>query len=347
MASILHEARSDPLGAGLVVSGAALIVLMAVYFMPMTDVEMPTFKWPQITKEPPSGPILQPRPPAEWKARAVASDVLTVPGFDVAYWGRPDVSYGKRVTEHADKPVAVVVHYTDDRPILNLVKYQHNGDSDRGGSYGYHIYIDAEGHVAQGAPLSVRTNHIKPKDAPQRKSAAHHLDSSNTIGVSLVGACRSPALSPITYRCSSETISEIQMSAGVAAVTALQALYGIPCGEVYGHGDLQTDRHEFEGTTLSSLVRSNCSAPVALGDKIEILAASPTAAVELERAFASGHRAMLYIHDDRPRVVAKRGQARWQPQDPKRPFAGPAFATAFIARHPEYSVKRTAANAAE
>jgi hypothetical protein len=44
-------------------------------------------------------------------------------------------------------------------------------------------------------------------------------------------------------------------------IRALQARYGMRCTEVYGHGDLQTDRQSFEGYRLSRLARAACHVP--------------------------------------------------------------------------------------
>lgn len=343
MSSIRKAARSDPVGAGLVVCGAVLAVLGVLYVAPPPEPELPAWRWPEwgwptLRREPER--ITRPieKPPEAWATAAKLGDVLAVSGHQVAYWGRPDVAYGRAMTAAAVNPVAVVVHYTDNRSIVDLVRYQHNGDAERGGSYGYHVYVDPVGRVLQGAPLSVRTNHIKPKGHSARKAAGAHLDSANTIGVSLVGACRSAPMMPITYACSRETVTAAQLAAASAAVLAIQQRFSIACGEVYGHGDLQHDRQSFEGATVSRHLRALCgTAPSPGADKIEIAAAAPAAAVELERAYAAGLRDMLYIHDERPRVIARRGETRWLPKDPGRPFTGPAFAAEFLAAHPEYA----------
>lgn len=338
--SLFTAARSDPVGAGIVVCVSALAALAFVQWAPPVDVELPTWRWPSITMPDIIArpkPVQRPleKPPEEWRKMAKAADVLTVPGVPVAYWGKPDATYGTRVTAEAQKPVAIVVHFTDDRPATTLIRYQHNGDSDRGGAYGYHVYIDRQGRVYQGAPLSARTNHIKPAGDSHRKGVGSGLDGSNTIGISLVGACQSPALSPITYRCNDETPSAEQIEAGLAVVKALRVRFKIRCQAIYGHGDLQNDRKSFEGLTLSRRVRAEC---FSTEDKIEIDADAPGAAVELERAYSAGLRDMLFIYDSRPRVIARRGPAKWSPRDPNSTaFTGPSFANGFIAAHPEYS----------
>jgi N-acetylmuramoyl-L-alanine amidase len=240
----------------------ALLVYGLVVLLTLPPLDTGVLYWPSF------GDILArfgldrapPLPPQTWLAAAKPSDLLAVNGLEVAYWGKPDAPYGERVTRLARKPVAVVVHFTDETPAATLVAYGHRPDPARGGSaYGYHFYIDAAGRVLQGAPLGVRTNHIKRATASERSGVAPHLDGTNTIGISLIGACRSPRLSPITYRCSAETPTAAQIERGLAVIEALQQRFAMPCPAVYGHGELQTDRHGFEGTTLSLRARKRCA----------------------------------------------------------------------------------------
>ena len=204
-------------------------------------------------------------PPA-WAARAEATDRLRVPGHSVAYWGNPDAPYGFVATKRKSKPIAVVVHFTRVKPVLRLVSYGHGRDFSRGGhAYGYHFYVGRGGGIAQGAPLSKRTNHIKSKRRPQRTRTGRHLWSGNSIGITLVGGC-DWLLRPRWrrfYTCAQEFTTERQLRAGLALIRALQAQYGIDCGEVYGHGELQTDRASFEGATLTRLARTTCPTQVA------------------------------------------------------------------------------------
>jgi N-acetylmuramoyl-L-alanine amidase len=255
--SILAIARSDPIGAGIIVF--CVLFLMAIAIHLIADV---------IELQRPSSPprrALRPltRPPAAWLAAARPDDVLTIPGVPVAYWGNPAAPYGARVTSEATRFRAIVVHFTDETPVISLVKYGHARDNTRGGaSFGYHIYIDPQGRVLQGAPLGVRTNHVKPMTATERLTAGRHIDGTNSIGVSLIGACRSPRLVAITYQCRLETPTAEQLAAGAEVVAALRKRFSIPCAEIYGHGDLQRDRKSFEGRTLSRLARTACSSLV-------------------------------------------------------------------------------------
>ena len=198
---------------------------------------------------------------SDWLNAAQADDVFEVPGYDIAYWGDPGAVYSKYATRKRRKPVAIVVHHTYVKPVKSLVTYGHVGDANRGGaSFGYHFYVGRNGNIVQGAPLSRRTNHIKFKTNKQRRETAKHLWSGNTIGVSLVGGC-DPLMRPdwkAWRRCTEEFITKRQLRAGLAVIRALQEKFAIKCEAVYGHGDLQFDRLNFEGVRLSRLSRQVC-----------------------------------------------------------------------------------------
>ena len=202
--------------------------------------------------------------PKAWIAVASLDDRIALEGRQIAYWGDPEARYSKYATRSKKKPIAIVVHYTLAKPVKSLIDYGHRRDMGRGGaSFGYHFYIGRDGAIVQGAPLSKRTNHIKFRTNPRRTETARYLWSGNTIGVSLVGGC-DPFMRPNfrTWRhCSEEFVTEKQLQAGLAVISALQARYGMRCREVYGHGDLQTDRQHFEGYRLSRLARAECDLP--------------------------------------------------------------------------------------
>ncbi len=203
---------------------------------------------------------LEPAPVA-WAETAQDGDRLDVSGHEIAYWANPEAGYANVASKRKKKPVAVVVHYTSVKPVLKLVEYGHRKDFSRGGgSYGYHFYVGRGGGIAQGAPLSKRTNHIKSKRRRQRTKTARHLWSGNTIGVSLVGGC-DWLLRPNWRRlttCTGEYVTPQQLEAGLAVIQALRSRYNIPCEAVFGHGELQTDRATFEGQTLTLLARNTC-----------------------------------------------------------------------------------------
>ncbi len=201
-------------------------------------------------------------PPPEWAAHATPEDRLEVPGYEIAYWADPNARYSVTGSKRKNKPVAIVVHYTTVQPVLEVVDYGHRPDFSRGGHvYGYHFYLGRGGGIAQGAPLTMRTNHIKSSHHPQRRPTASHLWSGNTIGISLIGGC-DPLLRPNWRRwgrCGGEYITPAQLRAGLALVHAIQKRFGIACDQVYGHGDLQTDRASYEGATLTRLSRATCA----------------------------------------------------------------------------------------
>lgn len=217
--------------------------------------------------EPDRNPLHIADGPRSWRLAAAPSDILSVPGHRLSYWGNPDAKYGRRATRLKAKPRAVIVHFTypharqtTAQRTMNLVRYQHNGDPRRGGAYGYTIYVSKSGQVVQGAPLSVRTNHIKPFGHSKRRKGAPRVSSSDSIGVGLVGSCdrRVYPVRGKPWACGREHIPALQRRAALAVVRAVQTRFGIPCTEVYGHGDMQTDRQSIEGKTISRLRRAEC-----------------------------------------------------------------------------------------
>lgn len=196
--------------------------------------------------------------PRAWMVAAKPGDLFVVPGYPVAYWGKPDAIYGKRATDQAVTPIAIVVHHTAGTNLYQLVRYGHSTDEGRGGSYGYHIYISRDGRIVQGAPLTRRTNHVKPPGSPQRKPFGNNVSNINSIGVSMVGACVLKPNGAATEACEREDVTAEQMEAGMSVVAALQARFKIKCAMVFGHGELQTDREAFEGELLAKLMRGRC-----------------------------------------------------------------------------------------
>lgn len=195
-----------------------------------------------------------------WRLTADPADVLTVPGYSVAYWADPDAAYGEKVTRQAQPFRAVAVHYTVDKPVVRFIQYQHNGDDRRGGSYGYHVYIGRDGSIWQGAPLRARTNHIKHTKSSKRRKAGRWADGSNTIGVSLVGACQVAGRSMTDVKCIGWNATAAQEAAAVAVIDEIMRRYDISPCNVWGHGELQHDRRSYEGTALAKEIRSRgCS----------------------------------------------------------------------------------------
>lgn len=250
MGDLLDAARDDPAGAGLAVLLPVLFLLALVVWL--GDINAPN----EPTIELAIPPIEL--PPAKWLASVSDDDVLRIPGRHIHYWGRPDVPYGRYVTRHRAPIQYLVIHYTAPRPPLNLIRYQHNGDDERGGSFGYHIYVDKAGNIYQGAPLSVRTNHIKPTTHRARRSGYRYASSSNSIGLTLVGACKEAHPGAAITRCLREEVTPAQLAAGLAAARAVIDRFGIACDRIAAHGDIQTDRAAFEGSTLRDAITSEC-----------------------------------------------------------------------------------------
>lgn len=241
--SSLSEARADPVGAGLVALGVVLVALIVV-----------TFVRPSIIKKP-TRPLE--KPPEAW-AILPAHERLHVPGYAVSYWTNPMAQYGEDATDKAKPFVGIVTHYTRPGPVLNFVKYGHSRDFSRGGnSFGYHFYVDEFGRIAQGAPLSKRTNHMRKIGHRTRRSAGSHVDSSNSVGVVMTGACVLEDEESKKTRCISESLTEPQRRAGMAVIRALQDRFNVPCEAIWGHGELQTSRSSFEGEALA--VAARCS----------------------------------------------------------------------------------------
>ncbi len=245
--SVLSEAQRDPAGAAAVALVPILVVLLVVYFytpqpQPISrPVDKGKTEWIE-------------QPPQAWRNKASKKDLLYVPGYQVAYWGNPKAKYSSK--PHL-KFRAIVTHYTIDRPALNFVKYGHSYDKKRGGSFGYHFYVDRDGNIYQGAPLSRRTNHVKPPSHKQRRKIARYVSNSTAIGISFVGGCAKTA-DIKKWRCLHERTTKAQIKAGVAVAQALQKRYGLKCSAVFGHGELQHDRESFEGKELAAAIRRRC-----------------------------------------------------------------------------------------
>ena len=125
-----------------------------------------------------------------------------------------------------------------------MIRYQIDGDPGRDGHFGYHFYIDPNGQVFQGAPLTKRTNHVKPLHRSERTAVGRIASNTSAIGVSCVKA--GPRYDPTPQ----------QVATQDRLVQALAAAFGISLANVFGHGELQTDRHPDEGTREAAKIRS-------------------------------------------------------------------------------------------
>lgn len=253
MSSIHETIRDDPVGSAII----GLLVVLIALLGAMMVLERTHEDWRDWIFPP-----RVPAPPSEWRQAVRDDDVLDdVPGLHVSYWGRKDATYAIRATNTKQPFRGVVFHYTENRPALNFIRYQHAGDDNRGGSFGYHFYCDAKGRAYQGAPLSVRTNHIKPTGHRQRKSVWRNWSSANTIGIGMVGGCwrDKKKRRPMTASCDAEKLTEGHKWCGTLIAKALQDRFSLDLDAVAGHGDLQNDRSSFEGSTLTAALKAEAT----------------------------------------------------------------------------------------
>ena len=165
-------------------------------------------------------------------------------GLDIIYKGSDDSPYGVSATRNKKDFEAIIIHHTSPKQSTDwYVKYQIRGDSERGGHFGYHFYISPEGKIIQGAPLTKRTNHISPKSSIRKRRS---IQNTNAIGITCVGAGLPQGFSP----------TNMQVAVAYDLVFALCDVFSIPFGEVYGHGEIQTNRHRTEGASIALEVRN-------------------------------------------------------------------------------------------
>lgn len=240
--------RRDPTGALFLLAAVAAAALLWIERERVTEVVREII--------PPPPPAVE-APDPRWLASARRGDVISVPGYEVAYWGRPDRTYfGTGL-----RPRAVVWHYPVASDPVGVIKHVTHRER---GHRGYHFLIDQWGRIYQAAPLSRQTRHVKERDHSRRTGAFPWLDNSNSIGITIMDGCvrscrtdRRPC--PITQvQCTGERVSPAAQRAGLALAHALMARYSIPCQHITGHGELQTDRASVEGSTMTALLRAGC-----------------------------------------------------------------------------------------
>ena len=167
-------------------------------------------------------------------------------GLNIEYRGEDSCPYGKTASANRLPFEALVLHHNRPSHTTDwLVQYQIDGDPSRGGHFGYHFYIDPDGSIIQGAPLTKRTNHVKPPHRPQRRTFGNHASNRNAIGITCVAA-GTPVFKP-----TSKQLQALNMLA-----MALCNEFGIEFDHIYGHGELQTDRHKTEGRSAAEQLRS-------------------------------------------------------------------------------------------
>jgi len=151
-----------------------------------------------------------------------------------------DAEYGRSASRHAQPFKGIVLHHTGGDGADRFIKYGHSVDRARGGSFGYHFYIDKDGTIYQGAPMDKRTNHVKPVSHGQRKDASG-LSNENAIGISLLGSGGDET---------PEQLAAVKQLAG-----SLSKTYSIPTSRILGHGELQNDRESREGQAALKAIR--------------------------------------------------------------------------------------------
>jgi hypothetical protein len=161
-------------------------------------------------------------------------------GIDIKDRVDPNAQYGRSATARAEPFQGIVIHHTGGDGADKFIKYGQSVDRERGGSFGYHFYIDKDGTISQGAPMDARTNHVKPPTARERRDRTG-LANENAIGISLLG--------------SGGDETPAQLAAVKELAGALSSTYGIDKGRIVGHGDLQHDRESREGQAALKAIR--------------------------------------------------------------------------------------------
>lgn len=167
-------------------------------------------------------------------------------GLSIEYRGSDACPYGRSATANKREFEALVIHHTGNHKTTDwFVQYQIAGDPARGGHFGYHFYIAPDGRIIQGAPLTKRTNHIKPSGHAMRKTFGRHANNSRAIGVTCAEAGK-PNFQP----------TQQQLDALDALIPALCSALMIPTQSIFGHGEIQLDRNATEGTSAASDFRT-------------------------------------------------------------------------------------------
>lgn len=122
-------------------------------------------------------------------------------------------------TANAQPYQAIVVHVTGKQSIEDQGKWQNSNSQ----GLGYPYVIDKNGQVyAFGNPDNSRSNHMRDE---QGRSDRFDLTNKNSIGIGFITGGGNPTAA--------------QMEAAKGLVASLQSKYGIPAGQVFGHGELQ------------------------------------------------------------------------------------------------------------
>ena len=181
------------------------------------------------------------KPPLAWLDEAGEQ----LRGLPLTYVGEASMPYGKSATANKEPFKAIVTHHPAVPKSWSVERVIELINSPRGGKpiyFGYHFVIDTDGGIFQAAPLNKRTNHVKP--ARKRRDLGRHVTNRNSIGLCFHLASHNPEMTP----------NAAQIEAGGRLVAALEQVFGDL--EIYGHGEIQTDRHANEGRRFAQKIRS-------------------------------------------------------------------------------------------
>ena len=183
---------------------------------------------------------------------------LIIPGLHIDYVyeleprlidGVWHFQYGIDATKFKKKIAGYVLHHTSETPFDNLIQYMSRRDETRGGSFGYHFLIGKDGRVAQTAPLSARTNHMR---SATNRTNALHLTNVNTCSISLHGGYKVVSDSNSVHL----PATDEQISSARTVLTALERIVDVPLEQAWGHGEIQSDRMREEALVLAEWCRT-------------------------------------------------------------------------------------------
>lgn len=172
---------------------------------------------------------------------AVRGDMFNTPGMPIKYAAQPGQTFGRSATANAAPFDSIVAHHTGGSTLGSALETARKGDPFTGAKTGYHFLIDKDGTIVQGAPMSVRTNHVQPPTSPERIGRPD-ISNSNSVGISFVG----DGVGPPTPE---------QMGAARNLSRSLMDRFGIQPQNVVGHGQIQNSRQGGEGMPLVNAIQ--------------------------------------------------------------------------------------------
>lgn len=157
-----------------------------------------------------------------------------------------DLPFGRGATRNQQPIEGIIVHHPavpKSWSIEDLIELINNPRPD-GHHYGYTFAFDVDGLIYQTAPLTKRTNHFRTSRHVRREKGAH-LNNKNAIGFCFHLADHNEGMAP----------NKDQVASGKRVYQALASILKRPL-PVYGHGQVQTNRHELEGRVFAELALS-------------------------------------------------------------------------------------------